>query len=149
MRWAACSFQAPSASRTAYHPANRCDAPDRSVARTSTGTVTIAPSAAGIAGPGVPITTYRSETYASLAKLVLEPDKSVLRLATLEPTEETKRRLYLKVPSDTPVALYFFYTSQTGSWKMILPPRLPWSVTVPLGRKGVDVETVRECRLGR
>jgi hypothetical protein len=97
----------------------------------------------------VPVQTYRSEPYTALARLVIEPDKSVLRVLTIEPRDNYKRRLYLAVPAEVPVALYFLYESQTGSWKMLLPPRLPWSVTVPLGRKGVDVEDVRECRLGR
>jgi hypothetical protein len=95
------------------------------------------------------VETYRSESYAELSQLVLKPDKSVIRQLTLDPLEQTKRRLYVTVPADQPLGLYFFYMTQTGSWKMLLPPRLPWTVTVPLGRNGVDVETVRECRIFR
>lgn len=90
---------------------------------------------------------YREETYADLAKLVTTPDKTVLRSLILEPSD--KRRLWLSAPSDTPVALYFLFGSTTGSWKMLLPPPLPWSVQIPLGRTGVLVPAVKECRLGR
>lgn len=97
----------------------------------------------------VPVPTYRSEPYTALARLVTQPDKSVLRLLTIDPQQAYKRRLFITAPSDVPVALYFFYESQTGSWKMLLPPKLPWTVTVPLGRSGVRVDEVRECRWGR
>ena len=90
---------------------------------------------------------HREETYADLAKLVTTPDKTVLRSLILEPSD--KRRLWLSAPSDTPVALYFLFGSTTGSWKMLLPPPLPWSVQIPLGRTGVLVPAVKECRLGR
>ena len=90
---------------------------------------------------------YREETYADLAKLVTTPDKTVLRSLILEPSD--KRRLWLSAPSDTPVALYFLFGSTTGSWKMLLPLPLPWSVQIPLGRTGVLVPAVKECRLGR
>lgn len=93
--------------------------------------------------------TYRSEPYSALAHLLIQPDKSVLRMLTIYPREQSKRRLFITAPTDTPVALYFLYLSQTGSWKILLPPRLPWSISVPLGRNGVTAESVRECRLGR
>ena len=73
---------------------------------------------------------YREETYADLVKLVTTPDKTVLRSLILETSD--KRRLWLSAPSDTPVALYFLFGSTTGSWKMLLPPPLPWSVQIPL-----------------
>lgn len=95
----------------------------------------------------VPAERFREETYADLARLVTTPDKTVVRSVILEPSEQ--RRLWLSVPSDTPVALYFLVGSTTGSWKMLLPPPLPWSIRVPLGRTGVVVPDVKECRLGR
>jgi len=91
--------------------------------------------------------SYRSETYGDLAQLIIRPDKTVLRVVTLEPNH--KRRLWITAPSDKPVALYFLFSATTGSWKMLLPPPLPWSVSVPLGRNGVLVPDVKECRLGR
>jgi hypothetical protein len=91
--------------------------------------------------------SYRSETYGDLAQLITKPDQSVLRIVMLEPSE--KRRLWIAAPSDKPVALYFLFSATTGSWKMLLPPPLPWSVSVPLGRNGVQVPEVKECRLGR
>ncbi len=97
----------------------------------------------------VSVSTYRSEPYASLARLVMQPDKSVVRALTIDPQDGYQRRLYLTVPSETPVALYFFYESQSGSWKMLLPPALPWTIVVPLGRNGVRTDAVKECRLGR
>lgn len=97
----------------------------------------------------VAVETYRSESYTSLARLITAPDKSVLRLLTIAPQAKYRRRLFLTAPAEVPVALYFLYESQTGSWKMLLPPPLPWTVSVPLGRGGVLVESVKECRLGR
>lgn len=97
----------------------------------------------------VAVETYRSESYTSLARLITAPDKSVLRLLTIDPQAKYRRRLLLTAPSSVPVALYFLYESQTGSWKMLLPPPLPWTVSVPLGPSGVQVEAVKECRLGR
>jgi len=91
--------------------------------------------------------SYRSETYGDLAQLIIKPDPTVLRVVTLEPSQ--KRRLWIAAPSDQPVALYFLFSATTGSWKMLLPPPLPWSVSVPLGRNGVQVPSVKECRLGR
>jgi len=92
---------------------------------------------------------YRKEPYAVLAQLATQPDKSVLRMLTLQPKDRLKKRLWLSVPAKTPVAIYFLYTSQTGSWKMLLVPPLPWSASVPLGRHGVEVEDVSECRFLR
>jgi hypothetical protein len=97
----------------------------------------------------VPVETYRSEPYTALARLVTQPDKSVLRLLTIDPQLAYRRRLLLTAPADAPVAIYFLYESQIGSWKMFLPPRLPWTLSVPLGRNGVRVDEVRECRFGR
>ena len=91
--------------------------------------------------------SYRRETYFDLAQLITKPDQSVLRIVVLEPSE--KRRLWIAAPNDKPVALYFLFSATTGSWKMLLPPPLPWSVSVPLGRNGVQVPEVKECRLGR
>lgn len=90
---------------------------------------------------------FRDETYADLTQLVLVPDKTVLRLLILEPSDT--RRLFLSVPKDKPLAFYLFFGTTTGSWKMLLPPPHPWSVRIPLGRNGVIVSEVKECRLGR
>ena len=91
--------------------------------------------------------SFRTETYGELAQLLIKPDPSVLRVVTVEPSQ--KRRLWIGAPSNKPVALYFLFSATTGSWKMLLPPPLPWSVSVPLGRNGVLVPDVKECRLGR
>ncbi len=91
--------------------------------------------------------SFRTETYGELAQLLIKPDPSVLRVVTVEPSQ--KRRLWIGAPSNKPVALYFLFSATTGSWKMLLPPPLPWSVSVPLGRNGVLVPDVKECRIGR
>jgi hypothetical protein len=92
---------------------------------------------------------YRSEPYGAISQLSLTPDNSVVRALTVDPRERFRQRLYVRVPSSSPVAIYFLYTSQTGSWKMILQPPLPWSVRIPLGRRGVQVDQVSECRFLR
>jgi hypothetical protein len=92
---------------------------------------------------------YRSESYGAIVQLSLSPDASVVRTLTIEPRERFSQRFYVPVPSRSPVALYFLYTSQTGSWKMILQPPLPWSVRIPLSRRGVLVDQVSECRFLR
>jgi hypothetical protein len=97
----------------------------------------------------VPIDTYRAEPYAALARLVLSPDKSVLRMLTLYPQGPFRRCLSLTAPDKVPLALYFLYTSPVGSWKMLLPTPPPVYLRIPLGRDGVDVERVREIGLWR
>lgn len=97
----------------------------------------------------LPLPEYRSEPYGALAQLSLQPDKSVVRTLTLDPQSRFSKRLYVRVPSDSSVAIYFLYTAQTGSWKMILQPPLPWSLRIPLGRHGVQVDQVLECRFLR
>lgn len=97
----------------------------------------------------LPLPQYRSESYSDVAQLALQPDQTVVRALTIEPREHFKKRLWLNVPSKTPLAIYFLYTSQTGSWKMILQPPLPWSLRIPLGRRGVVVDDVSECRFLR
>ncbi len=95
------------------------------------------------------LSQYRAESYATVSQLSLQPDTTVIRTFALDPREHFTRRIWLSVPSNTPLAIYFLYTSQTGSWKMILQPPLPWSVRIPLGRRGVAVDDVRECRFLR
>ena len=93
----------------------------------------------------VSVDAYRSESYTALARLVIEPDKSVLRLVTIEPRRRASRLFYIGAPSKVPVAIYFFYVSSIGNWKMLLPPPLPFTVTVPLGPSGVKIDAVGEC----
>lgn len=95
----------------------------------------------------VPLEKYRTEPYSQLAQLVLLPDKSVLRVLTIEPG--SKRRMLVSAPDSAPLALYFFYSTPTASWRMLLPQPLPYAVWVPLGRGGIKSNEVRECRLGR
>lgn len=92
---------------------------------------------------------YRSESYASVAALVITPDASVVRSFIVDPRSRYKRSFWVKSESSTPLGLYFLYTGPTASWKMWLQPQLPWRITVPLGRSGVDGERVRECRILR
>lgn len=90
---------------------------------------------------------YRDESYADVVQLAVKPDKTVIRTLLLEPNQ--KRRMFLTVPSDKSVGIYLLLDSTTGSWKLLLPPPLPWTISVPLGRTGVIIPQVKECRLGR
>lgn len=92
---------------------------------------------------------YRGEPQASAAALVIRPDASVLKSWLIEPTKKGSRAFWVKSPKDKPLGIYFFYTSRTASWKLWLPPPLPWRITVPLGPSGVTVDAVRECRCFR
>lgn len=90
---------------------------------------------------------YRDESYADVVQLAVKPDKTVIRTLLLEPNQ--KRRMFLTVPSDKSVGIYLLLDSTTGSWKLLLPPPLPWTISVPLGRTGMIIPQVKECRLGR
>lgn len=92
---------------------------------------------------------FRAESYASVSALVIKPDASVLNSLVLEPKKQGSRAFWVKSSKDKPLALYFLYTAPTASWKVWLQPELPWRITVPLGRTGVDGEHVRECRAFR
>jgi hypothetical protein len=91
--------------------------------------------------------SYRTETYSAVSALVIRPDATVLRSLTLEPRSGESRKLWIKSEKDKAMALYFFYTAPTASWKLWLRPALPWRLTVPLGRTGVKENDVRECRV--
>ena len=91
--------------------------------------------------------SYRSETYASASRLVILPDATVLQSLTLEPRPHETRKFWVKSEKGKAMALYFFYTAPTASWKVWLKPALPWRITVPLGRTGVKENDVRECRV--
>ena len=90
---------------------------------------------------------YREETYASASRLVILPDATVLQSLTLEPRPRETRKFWVKSEKGKAMALYFFYTAPTASWKVWLKPALPWRITVPLGRTGVKENDVRECRV--
>lgn len=92
---------------------------------------------------------FRAESYASVAALVIKPDTTVLNSLVLEPSKQGARAFWVKRSKDQPLGLYFLYTAPTASWKVWLQPQLPWRITVPLGRTGVDGEHVRECRTFR
>ncbi len=92
---------------------------------------------------------FRGESYAGVSALVIKPDASVLRSLIIEPSKRGSRAFWIKSKKSSPLALYFFYTAPTASWKVWLQPDLPWRITVPLGRLGVDAERVRECRIFR
>lgn len=92
---------------------------------------------------------FRAESYASVSALVIKPDASVLNSLVLEPKKQGARAFWVKSSKDKPLALYFLYTAPTASWKVWLQPELPWRISVPLGRSGVDGEHVRECRTFR
>lgn len=92
---------------------------------------------------------FRAESYASVAALVIKPDTTVLNSLVLEPSKQGSRAFWVKRSKDKPLGLYFLYTAPTASWKVWLQPQLPWRITVPLGRTGVDGEHVRECRIFR
>lgn len=92
---------------------------------------------------------FRAEPYSSVAALVIKPDATVLRSLIVEPGRGSSRVMWIKSKKSNALGLYFFYASPSASWKVWLQPDLPWRITVPLGRLGVDAELVRECRIGR
>lgn len=92
---------------------------------------------------------FRAESYASVSALVIKPDATVLRSLILEPSASRSRAFWIKSKKTQPIGLYFFYSAPTASWKVWLQPDLPWRITVPLGRLGVDAEHVKECRIFR
>lgn len=91
--------------------------------------------------------TYRTESYAAIAKLVTTTSDSVLRKLVIDPGTENQRSFRVTPARGQAVALYLLYTEPTGNWRMLLPPPLPYSIMVPLGRRGITVEEVQEHRL--
>lgn len=92
---------------------------------------------------------FRAESYSTVAALVITPDATVLRSLIIEPRQNGSRVMWIKSKKSSALGLYFLYGASTASWKVWLRPDLPWRITVPLGRLGVDAEQVRECRIGR
>jgi hypothetical protein len=92
---------------------------------------------------------YRSEPYTAVAAQVIQPDKSVLKVVTLDPMARRKRSPWVKQPDPKRgrLALYVLYSTPSGSWRMLLGTRPPWRLLVPLGRSGISVEEIKECRV--
>lgn len=92
---------------------------------------------------------YRGESHAEVETLVIRADASVLKGLLVEPRARYSRSFWIKVAKEKPVGFYFLYTSAAASWKLWLPPLLPWRIRIPLGRGGVESNGVRECRVLR
>ena len=83
---------------------------------------------------------FRGESYAELARLAAQSDKSVLRsMVILTPSDKPYRAsISIAPPKDGGVGLYFLFTSPTGSWRMLLEPPLPRVLPVTLGPSGIQ-----------
>jgi hypothetical protein len=88
----------------------------------------------------------RTESHASVSALVVSPDATVLRSVIIDPGTNRTRILWIKHDKEKSLGLYFLYTTPAASWKMLVPPLLPWRMLIPLGRAGVRPGEVRECR---
>lgn len=78
---------------------------------------------------------FRSESYAQVARLVAQADKSVLRSEVIYTPGSRPYKLSLKLPppKDASVGLYFLFTAPSGNWRMLLEPPLPRVQHVVLG----------------
>lgn len=92
--------------------------------------------------------TYRQDSYSVVSQQVIRPDQSVLRKLVIEPRQKGKKSFCVKPGKGKGMAVYALYTSPIGPWKMLFLPSLPLMVTIPLGRRGIKVEEVKERRLG-
>lgn len=92
-------------------------------------------------------TSYRSDSYAAIERLVVQPDPSVLHVLTLHPGPRVTRKLKIPIPREPFIALYALYTRPAGAWKVLFEPKLPLRATLPLGRQSINIAAIRECRL--
>ena len=78
---------------------------------------------------------FRSESYAQVARLAAQADKSVLRAEVIYAPGGGPYNLRLKLPrpKDTSLGLYFLFTAPGGNWRMLLEPPLPRTQHVVLG----------------
>ncbi len=73
---------------------------------------------------------FIKDSYQDVAARVATPDESVLATEVLYPN--TNRTIELSVPAKGKIAVYFFFTSPTGDWKLLLdnPPPKSTSIVV-------------------
>ena len=78
---------------------------------------------------------FRSESYAQVARLAAQADKSVLRSEVIYAPGSRPYKLSLKLPppKDASLGLYFLFTAPNGNWRMLLDPPLPRVQHVVLG----------------
>ncbi len=78
---------------------------------------------------------FRSESYAQVARLAAQADKSVLRSEVIYKQGGRPYQLTVKLPppKDTSLGLYFLFTAPSGSWRLLLEPPLPRTQHVVLG----------------
>ena len=73
---------------------------------------------------------YASESYSEVASKVVDPDESVLQREVIYPG--TLRRVQVKLPAESPLAVYFLFTTPDGAWKMLLEPPVKSSLDIEL-----------------
>lgn len=73
---------------------------------------------------------YAVESYVDVSARILQDDPNVVHSEVIYPG--TLRRLQVKAPSDSPLAVSFLFTAPDGKWQELLGTPLPPSLDVEL-----------------
>ncbi len=73
---------------------------------------------------------YAAESYAEVSARIVQGDPNVLYSDIIYPG--TLRRIEVKAPEDSPVAVSFLFTAPDGTWQSFLNTPLPPSLDVEL-----------------
>ena len=86
---------------------------------------------------------FRGESYAQVARLVAQADKSVLRSEVIYAPGSRPYQLTLKLPppKEGSLGLYFLYTAPSGNWRMLVDPPLPRVQHVVLGVSSIQASS--------
>ncbi|MCY1075139.1 hypothetical protein [Archangium lansingense] len=90
---------------------------------------------------------YASETYSEVAARVVDPDESVLQREVIYPG--TLQNIRVKLPPESPVAVYFLFTTPDGpSWQVLLEPPVKSSLDIELEGNRIRAEVTSGPAIG-
>lgn len=83
---------------------------------------------------------FRSESYTEVARLVAQPNKSVLQAEVIYTPGNRPYHLKLSLPppKGTSIGVYFLFTAPAGNWRLLIDPPLPKTLHVVLGRSSIE-----------
>jgi hypothetical protein len=81
---------------------------------------------------------YAAESYAEVSARIVQEDPNVLYSDIIYPG--TLRRIEVKAPEDSPVAVSFLFTAPDGKWQSFLNTPLPPSLDVELNEGRIHTD---------
>ncbi|OJH40277.1 hypothetical protein [Cystobacter ferrugineus] len=82
---------------------------------------------------------YAAESYAEVSARIVQTDPNLIHSEIIYPG--TLRRLQVKVPSDSCLAVSFLFTAPDGNWQSFLGTPLPPSLDVELSEGRIQTGT--------